>query len=283
MPGVPGCLKQYQKLCVAISDAHNKHRSLTVCWLDLANAYGSVHHGLIKFALDHYRAPPCFLGLVSSLYTDLRAIITCQSWSTKPIPLELGVYQGDLLSVVIFNTVMATLTDTLKDINHWDTISPAVPDPSTFFSTHADDTCILANGPASCQELLWRMEGWLDWTGMRAKVPKCFSLAIVASSGKRYNPWLTFSGQDIPFIKDNTIRFLGGPVSVPPTNHHHKEHLAVRLEHLLQRVDAVPVTRKQKLMLYKDKICPRLHWDQSVIELPFSWVKSMLEAKATRF
>ena len=71
-------------------------------------------------------------------------------------------------------------------------------------------------------------------------------------------------------------------MSVPPTNHYHKEHLAVRLEHLLQSVDVVPVTRKQKLMLYKDGICPRLNWDLSVIELPFSWVKSTLEAKATR-
>ena len=31
LPGLPGCLEQYQKLSSAITEAHKKHRSLTVC------------------------------------------------------------------------------------------------------------------------------------------------------------------------------------------------------------------------------------------------------------
>ena len=50
VPGVPGCLEQYTKLSAAISEAYKNYRSLTVCWLDLANAYGSVHHSLIDYA-----------------------------------------------------------------------------------------------------------------------------------------------------------------------------------------------------------------------------------------
>ena len=114
LPGVPGCLEQYTKPSAAIADAHKRHRSLTVCWLDLANAYGSVHHGLIDYALKHYHAPPCFRKVVSHLYNGLGATITSSSWTTQPIPLQIGVYQGDPLSVVVFNTVMATLVDALK-------------------------------------------------------------------------------------------------------------------------------------------------------------------------
>ena len=44
-----------------------------------------------------------------------------------------------------------------------------------------------------------------------------------------------------------------------------RERLVKRLDLLLQRVDAVPVTRKQKLLLYKAGICPRLSWDLSII------------------
>ena len=79
VPGVPGCLEQYTKLSAAISEAYKNHRSLTVCWLDLANAYGSVHHSLIDYALKHYHAPPCFHRVVSHLYTDLKATFTCAS------------------------------------------------------------------------------------------------------------------------------------------------------------------------------------------------------------
>ena len=55
-----------------------------------------------------------------------------------------------------------------------------------------------------------------------------------------------------------------------------------RLDLFLQRVDAVPVTREQKL-LYKAGICPRLSWDLSIASLPLSWVKHTLEAKATKY
>ena len=59
---------------------------------------------------------------------------------------------------------------------------------------YANDTCLVANGPGSCQQMLLRVEEWLDWTGMKAKVPKCFSLAIAASSGKRYDPKFQLGG-----------------------------------------------------------------------------------------
>jgi len=187
LPGVPGCLEQCTKLVAAITEAHKSHRSSTVCWLDLANAYGSVHHGLIDYALQHYHAPPCFRRVVSHLYTDLSATITCASWTTKPIPLQVGVYQGDPLSVVVFNTVMATLADALKAHSSLGyTFSGSSRSMNVL--QYADDTCLVADGPASCQRMLERVESWLEWTGMRAKVPKCYSLAIKASSGKKYDP-----------------------------------------------------------------------------------------------
>ena len=100
--------------CQLIKDAHTKHKSLTVCWLDLANAFGSVHHQLIDFCLHHYHAPMPFISTIRSLYSNLSATVSAGSWSTRCIPLQVGVYQGDPLSVAIFNTVMVTLTDALK-------------------------------------------------------------------------------------------------------------------------------------------------------------------------
>ena len=277
LPGIPGCFEQYQKLFAAVIEAHKKHRSLTVCWLDLANAYGSVHDGLIKYALEHYHAPLNFLRVVSNFYTDLNATITCKAWSTRAIPLQVGVYQGDPLSVVIFNTVMATLADALKsDQSLGYTFSRSMN-----VLQYADDS-LVANGPASCQQILCRMEEWLGWTGMKAKVPKCYSLAIAASSGKRYDPKLHLGGEDIPFIADNTIKFLGGPIRVPQTSKYHKKYLEEKLDRLLQRVEDIPVTSKQKLLLYKAGICPRLNWDLGLLQLPISWVESTLEGRATR-
>ena len=133
----------------------------------------SVHHQLNKFALKHYHSPPAFLNVVSVLYSDLEATVTCRSWSIPAIPLKMGVYQGDPLSVIIFNTVMATLADALKADKHLGyTFSNSYRSMNVL--QYADDTCLVADGPSSCQRLLDRVDEWLDWTGMKVKVPKCY-------------------------------------------------------------------------------------------------------------
>ena len=282
LPDIPGCLEQYQKLLIIISDAHQKHRSLSVCWLDLANAYGSVHHQLITFCLRHYHAPQSFVNTVANLYTDLSAIITSRSWSAKPVPLKIGVYQGDPLSVIIFNTVMSTLSDMLQSHQHLGyTLSGSRI--TTNVLLYADDTCLVADGPASSQQLLDQVEKWLQWTGMSAKVPKCFSLALQSSTSKRYNPDLHLQDQAIPFIGDRSIKFLGGPIQVPANTNQHRHQLKEKLQMLLQRVDKTAVSRKQKLLLYRAGICPRLNWDLAVLNLPTSWISSSLDAMTTKY
>ena len=63
-------------------DAKKKHKSLAVCWLDLANAYGSANHSLILYSLRHYHAPPQFLKLIQAFYSNLSTMITSSKWHT---------------------------------------------------------------------------------------------------------------------------------------------------------------------------------------------------------
>ena len=181
------------KLAAILAEAKKKHKSLAVCWLDLANAYGSVHHSLIQFALKHYHAPPQFCQVLEALYSELSAQVITTDWATPLIPLQIGVYQGDPLSVVIFNTVMNTLVDTLQtrlDLGY--TISGSTHQINLL--QYADDTCLLANSPASCQYLLNIVDDWLQWSGMQAKVAKCHSMALQGSTGRPIDPKLHLVG-----------------------------------------------------------------------------------------
>ena len=63
----------------------------------------------------------------------------------------------------------------------------------------------------------------------------------------------------------------------------HCQDLLQKLTHLLNRIDKTLVTRKQKFLLYKAGLCPRLNWDLSILEIPISWVNNVLEAKASRY
>ena len=118
---------------------------------------------------------------------------------------------------------------------------------------------------------------------MRAKVSKCQSLGLQTSSAKRSDPRLHLNGDHIPFIGTNTIRFLGGQVQVPLDTSQHRAQLAEKLGNLLQRVDSTPVTRKQKLLLFRAGVCPRLTWDLAILHLPITCVTRTLEATATRY
>ena len=150
---IPGCTEQYQKLLGAVNEAFWRHKSISVCWVDLANAYGSVNHGLIDFTLQHYHATPRFRNTVAHLYTALNVVVTTPSWVTSPIPLQIGVYQGDPLSVVIFNSVMRTLGESLKQYKQF---GYYFTNNSRSLTTlqYADDTCLVADTAGSCRSLV---------------------------------------------------------------------------------------------------------------------------------
>lgn len=147
--GLPGCTEHHCKLGEVIKEATVKHKSLNVCWLDLANAYGSVSHALIQFALHHYNVPVQFANTISGLYSGLSATITSAKWATPFVSMQTGVYQGDPLSVVIFNTIMCTLVDAFKPLQHLG-YNLSGTKLGIHLLQYADDTCLVANGPSSC-------------------------------------------------------------------------------------------------------------------------------------
>ena len=203
---------------------------------DLSNACGSGINSLIQFSVQHYHAPAQFCNILQSLYSGLLGIIISSSWSTPTIPLEVGVYQGNSLSVIIFNTVINTLVDSLHT------------QPDLGFSVsnshqvnilqYADDTCITANSPAAWQHLLDMVDSWLQWSGMRAKFPKCHCLALQSSTGKLLDPCLSIQNQTIPFIGSGSIKFLGMTIQVPANQSETKIALKTNLERMLKAVVA---------------------------------------------
>ena len=276
MPTVPGCTEHHQKLSSILAEAHSNHKSVAVCWLDLANAYGSVH-----LSLRHYHAPPQFLSTVQALYTGLHAKVITAEWETPVIPLKKGVYQGDPLSVVIFNTVMNTLLDTVSlrtDLGYRFSNSRH----RVNILQYTDDTCLVAKSPASCQYLLDTTSNWLQWSGMSAKIPQCQCLSLQGSSGKLADPHLTLNGMSIPF-STGPVRFLGMEVQVPKNSSAARETVLTRLQDMLQAIDESLLTRKQKLRLYSGGVCPHLSRPLMIQEFPTTWMERQVYSLVTGY
>ena len=154
------------------------------------------------------------------------------------------------MSVVIFLTVMTTLSDTLairKDLR--------VRIPNTHSSVnhllYADDTCITAHFPAACQELLNLVEWGLDWEKMKAKPTKSRVLFIKASSGKIYYGMPHVSQSVVSGSRQLVIGLLSSLECISKCYQIQLliETLKQSLEEMLKAIGVVPVTHSQKVRL----------------------------------
>ena len=278
---VPGCLEHQVKLFLVIQEARSQQRSLAVCWIDLANAFGSVDHQLILFVLHHYHLPHLFVNLVENFYTNLFVIVSCRAWETDTIPINIGIFQGDPLSVIIFNLVVNLLVEFIVGCYGHLGYSFAGSNHCLPLLQYADDSCLIANSVENCQLMCTATEKWLHWARMKAKVPKCRSLAL--KRGKPCACTIFLNSLEVPSVGDEIIKFLGMPLSGTLSDDHQRDHLQSKLHRLLTKVDNTLLSRQQKLKLYKIGICPRLHWDLMVIQLPLTWIERVLDPLATSF
>ena len=199
---IPGCEKHQFKAHYVLQDANSNARSLTIAWIDLGNAYGSIPHKLIAYAFNHYRVNSNLVELVCNLYTILTPSVLMPSWSTASFAMEVGVFQGDPLSVSIFNVEINTLVDGLvqrcfKLGYHFSSSNMCLN-----LLQYADDTCLLARELRSCQRMLNVMEDWLTWSRMQPRPSKCQAVALKSrtnADNRVYGPQLVLGSFLIPF------------------------------------------------------------------------------------
>ena len=97
-----------------------------------------------------------------------------------------------------------------------------------------------------------------------------------------YDPNLMLSGAKLPFAGNKPVRFLGGVIQVP-NNPDARPNLHTKLESLLRKIDQIPVTRKQKMLIFKLGVCPRIPWDLTINSFPLTWLETSLDPLATRY
>ena len=113
LAGVSGCLEHSFALMEALKEAKTVHRQIVVTWIDLANAYGSVRHNLIQFALNWYHVPPLIQKIICDYYEKLCAMVVTQKWSTGFFLFDIGLFQGCVLSTILFDCVFQLFIDFL--------------------------------------------------------------------------------------------------------------------------------------------------------------------------
>ena len=151
-------------------------------WLDLKNAYGSVRHNLIQFALSWYHVPSLIRSLIFDYYEKISAQVRVKKGTTGFFLFDLGLFQGCVLSCTLFKCVFQLLLDltgalTADNGYHFKAI-PVVLHDQAF----ADDISILSSTPELNQRTIDVVARFLAWFLMQANPKKCICMAM-----KRYD------------------------------------------------------------------------------------------------
>lgn len=101
-----GCLEHNFVLHSLIEDARRSGRKITIAWLDLTNAFGSLPHKFILFALGKLGMGDFSIRCVADMYSGCYTKFRSNEGFTDDVSILTGVKQGCPSSPVIFNLAL---------------------------------------------------------------------------------------------------------------------------------------------------------------------------------
>ena len=109
IPGFPGCVEHCAMIWHTIQEAKVNNDNLSVVWLDLANAYGSVPHKLIEFSLDFFHVPRILKSFLMDYYTSFQMKFSAGDYLTQWQKLEVRIPMGCMILPIMFAMAMEVL------------------------------------------------------------------------------------------------------------------------------------------------------------------------------
>ena len=97
-----GVIEHIHALNAILDQARELRLPLSITFLDLKNAFGSVPHDLITDMFQLVGIPDKISNYIQHCYRNMTAYIQSEEWSTPSFPITQEVFQGDTLSPVIF-------------------------------------------------------------------------------------------------------------------------------------------------------------------------------------
>ena len=297
---IPGVLEHTYQMTEILKNSREHQRSICVSWIDLRNAFGSVGHNLIDYTLEWYHWPESIRKAIHDYYAELYVRVQTKQYNTEWIRIEKGIFQGDTLADILFNSPWNICLNLIKKestvgYNHKES------NVRTKLQGYVDDLTVLTQTPKQHQKVLDVLSGFLEWSGMEAKPSKCKSFAqkvfeknskntkfkaTTPKSFSAYDPQLKISGKPISFLQDDpvkkSIKMLGKWIDGKNRKKEDKTLVKEKLEDYLTKTNDVALTGVQKSWIYANMIIPCLTWELTIYELPASFVDT-LDSLITRY
>ena len=214
-----GCYEHTYILKSLVGQARRNKKKLSVAWLDIRNAFGSVPHATILSTLRHLGVPVELTSLIMNAYTGASTIFKTPQGDTCAIPIRAGVKQSCPLSPILFNLCIELIiwrvkaaAATLKSGNCFHYGSAL----SRF--AYADDLAIAARSKDALQRLLDAASEADHIVGFQFRPDKCASLSLTSTKQRATFVTMedfTIQGNHITALaQEESYRYLGVPIGL---------------------------------------------------------------------
>ena len=264
IPKVSGCLEHTAILSQLIKEAKAKKRNLVVTWLDIANAYGSMPHRVIKDALEAAKVPEKVRELISSYYSNVKIRFTTKTYTTNWQQLEKGIITGCTLSVILFALSMSWLVDSVKDEAKGPVTSSGQRQANS--RLFMDDIATTTEIVPQTNRLLEKLSEKFKWADLKVRADKCRSLVIY--KGKVIRRRLKIDGEVITPIQDKPVRYLGKEYKATLTEKEQILETEKMLKTELKKIDKCKIPGRYKGWILQYMLIPRLMWPLTIYSIP---------------
>ncbi len=272
VPGFPGCVEHSAVIWEQIQRAKREKGDLHVVWLDLANAYGSVPHQLIEFALDFFYIPVCIKALVAKYFKDLQMCCTHQDFTTDWQQLEVGIAMGCSISPILFVAAFEIILIGARKMVGGVKLASGQRLPAV--RGYMDDITTILQTAACTTRLLKRIDELVSWARMKIKPPKSRSLSI--RKGVRSDKTIFVAGgEPIPLLASQPVRSLGRTYTAELSDRQMGETVRKQLADGLAKINQNQLPGKYKVWCYQFILYQRVMWPLKMSEIPSSAVSKM--------
>ncbi|KAK1789934.1 hypothetical protein P4O66_002263 [Electrophorus voltai] len=245
---------------------------------DLANAYSSIPHKLVKLALHHHHVPSKIKDLIRDYYNNFRLRVTSGLITSDWHHLEKGIITGCTISVILFILAMNMVAKSSEVERRGPLSKAGVWQPS--IRVFMDDPTITTSVPGS-RWIIQGLERLITWARISFKLS--YSRSMVLKRRKVTDKYhFLISGIVIPSILEQPVKSLGKLCDASL-----KDSAAIQksnndLGAWLTKVDKCSLPGRFKAWIYQHSILPRASWPLLIYEVPLTTVES-LERKISSF
>ena len=290
MEGVPGCWEHMSMIWDTFKDARLHNKSVSTVWLDVANAYGSIPHELIFFALKRYGVPNHWIELIRTYYDGLWSKSNSETARSSWHRHMRGIFAGCTLSIILFLAGMNVIIEytILVDFQGFITSSKTV---LPLVRAFMDDLNLQSVVVANTQCLLFRCTTALTWARMDFRAKKSRSLVMIDGKTIDIEPFQISSADPptenddsniIPSIQRIPVKFLGRKIDSSLTDRARVVEIERDLRDGLDKIDKSRQLGINKVWIMQNLLLPQIRWYLTIYEISMTAAEA-LEKSLSKF